>query len=64
MKKSRIFPGRFKYWLWLPEGAAVPLVKKPKKIKGGYLTADGRRYVRSEWQVELYFNGVRGLRIG
>ena len=40
----KIFRGRIKYVL-ATDYMLVPLRKKPKKIPGGYLTKDGRRYV-------------------
>ena len=55
VKQGRIFPEYIKYVLVTPE-TMTPLRQKPKKVPGGYLTQNGRRYVRDP---KISFNRVR-----
>ena len=55
-KIQRIFPRYIKYVLVLPDYILIPLGCEPKKITGGYLTQQGRRYVRCQ---RRSFNQVR-----
>ena len=58
-KRERIFPRHIKWVLILPEGCMIPLTTAPKAIAGGFITKNGKRYVRCQGRS---FNRVRVIK--
>ena len=55
--KNKIFTGPCKWVICLPNGGDLIECKgRPKKIAGGYMTKQGRRYIASQGNVRLILN--------
>ena len=61
-----IFPRRIKWVLLMPDGWMIPLTNMPKGIPGGFITKQGKRYVRQQTRsfnrIKLISNSRKALR--